>query len=58
MLSKNLSIPLIVGGGIRTPDQLEHIFKAGADVAVIGTAIENNLEILKEMAGIAVRTNG
>ena len=39
-VKKALSIPLIVGGGITTSEQLENIYKAGADVAVIGTAFE------------------
>ncbi len=39
---KNLHIPLFVGGGIKTTLQLMQIFEAGADVAVIGTAFEEN----------------
>lgn len=35
-----LSIPLIVGGGIKNTDQLNAIYQAGADIAVIGTAFE------------------
>jgi putative glycerol-1-phosphate prenyltransferase len=45
----NINIPLIVGGGIRTPQQVEAIFDAGADVIVVGTAAEENPEILEEM---------
>ena len=42
-LSKNkLKIPLIVGGGIRTKQQLDQAYKAGADLVVIGTAFEKN----------------
>lgn len=36
-----VSIPLIVGGGIRTSEQLETAYAAGADMAVVGTAFEN-----------------
>lgn len=36
-----ISIPLIVGGGIRSNDQLRMAQKAGADLVVIGTAFEN-----------------
>lgn len=39
-VKKALSIPLIVGGGIKTSHQLKEIYKAGADIAVIGTAFE------------------
>ncbi|CAM4330114.1 geranylgeranylglyceryl/heptaprenylglyceryl phosphate synthase [Flavobacterium terrigena] len=41
-VSKNISIPLIVGGGIRNLSKIEEIFKAGADIVVIGTAFEND----------------
>lgn len=36
-----LKVPLIVGGGIRSRGQLEKAFEAGADLVVIGTALEN-----------------
>lgn len=42
MVSENLSTPLIVGGGIRTKQQLNTAFEAGADLVVIGTAFEND----------------
>lgn len=41
-ISKNISIPLIVGGGIRNLSKIEAVFKAGADIVVIGTAFEND----------------
>lgn len=37
-----ITIPLIVGGGIRSAGQLKMAYKAGADLVVIGTAFENN----------------
>jgi putative glycerol-1-phosphate prenyltransferase len=37
-----LDIPLIVGGGIRSKKQLENVFNSGADLAVIGTAFEED----------------
>lgn len=49
-VKKNISIPLIVGGGISTANQLTNILKAGADVAVIGTAIEKNFKMIREFA--------
>ncbi len=39
-VNKALSIPIIVGGGIKNSTQLDAIYKAGADMAVIGTAFE------------------
>ncbi|TBW27927.1 geranylgeranylglyceryl/heptaprenylglyceryl phosphate synthase [Gramella sp. KN1008] len=36
-----LEIPLIVGGGIRSKQQLQKAYEAGADLVVIGTAFED-----------------
>lgn len=41
-----LNIPLIVGGGIRSRKELLQAYKSGADVAVIGTAFEENSNFL------------
>ena len=38
----HISIPLIVGGGICSNEQLQHAYDHGADIVVIGTAFENN----------------
>ncbi len=35
-----IDIPLIVGGGIRTPQQVKKIVNAGADIIVTGTIVE------------------
>lgn len=44
-----LNIPLIVGGGIRTKEQLESAFNSGADLAVIGTAFENDTSFFNDL---------
>ena len=41
-VSKEISIPLIVGGGIRSQEAIQDAFNAGADLVVIGTAFEND----------------
>lgn len=41
-VSKIITIPLIVGGGIRSKKAIDEAFSAGADMVVIGTAFENN----------------
>jgi putative glycerol-1-phosphate prenyltransferase len=41
-VKKNITIPLIIGGGIKTKEQLNNAFKYGADMVVIGTAFEQN----------------
>jgi phosphoglycerol geranylgeranyltransferase len=52
-VKKNINIPLIVGGGIKNPDHIRAIYKAGADVIVVGTALENDLKNMGNLAGIA-----
>lgn len=48
-VKKALSIPLIVGGGIRTKQQLDDAYNAGADMVVIGTAFEKNLSFFDHL---------
>lgn len=40
-VKNKLQIPLIVGGGIRTENQVKEAYAAGADIVVVGTAFEN-----------------
>ena len=49
-VSSAIQIPLIVGGGIRTPEKALANAKAGADVIVVGNAIENDPGLIHEMA--------
>ena len=49
-VSSAIEIPLIVGGGIRTPEKAYKNVKAGADVIVVGNAIEKDPQLIKEMA--------
>lgn len=42
IVKENLQIPLIVGGGIRSLNQLETAYDSGADLVVIGTAFEED----------------
>ncbi len=48
-LSENISIPLIVGGGIKSKTQLQNAYNAGADIVVIGTAFEKNSNFLNDI---------
>ena len=43
LVAQNIHIPLIVGGGIRSLSEIENAHLAGADLVVIGTAFENDL---------------
>ncbi|MFQ5447703.1 MAG: geranylgeranylglyceryl/heptaprenylglyceryl phosphate synthase [Saprospiraceae bacterium] len=49
-VSNAISIPLIVGGGIRTPEKAAANARAGADVIVVGNAIEKDSNLVLEMA--------
>lgn len=51
-VEKNIDIPLIVGGGINTKEKLETAFNYGADIVVIGTAIERNPEFLDDISDV------
>ncbi|PWT76475.1 MAG: geranylgeranylglyceryl/heptaprenylglyceryl phosphate synthase [Bacteroidetes bacterium] len=45
-----IEIPLITGGGIRNPEKAYLNCKAGADVIVVGDAIEKDSTLMKELA--------
>ena len=42
-VSERISVPLIVGGGIRSKKQIDEAYLSGADLVVIGTAFENDI---------------
>ncbi|KAF2326939.1 MAG: geranylgeranylglyceryl/heptaprenylglyceryl phosphate synthase [Flavobacterium nitrogenifigens] len=42
LISQNIQIPVIVGGGIVDLQGIQKAYQAGADLVVIGTAFENN----------------
>ena len=42
IVKKSVSVPLIVGGGIRTPEQAEAMVRAGASFIVTGNILEEN----------------
>ena len=46
--SGEIFIPLIVGGGIRTIDDIREVLRAGADKVSLNTAAINNPQIIKE----------
>ena len=48
-IKKNISVPLIVGGGIRSRQQIIEVSDAGADIIVIGSVIEKSLDNLKSL---------
>lgn len=50
MVSGAIHIPLIVGGGIASPEKAAENAKAGADIIVVGNAIEKDPQLIVEMA--------
>ncbi len=49
-VKQNISAPLIVGGGIRTPEQAEKTCMAGADIIVVGNATEKDADIIRQFS--------
>lgn len=49
-VAQNISVPLVVGGGIHTPQKALDNCEAGADVIVVGNAIEKDIHLIREMA--------
>ncbi len=48
-----LTIPLIVGGGITSPEKMQEAYAAGADIIVVGNYLETHLEELPKFVAAA-----
>ncbi|CAN5769943.1 geranylgeranylglyceryl/heptaprenylglyceryl phosphate synthase [soil metagenome] len=48
-----ISVPLITGGGLKTADEIEARFRAGADVIVAGNVLEENPALLQQFVETA-----
>ena len=49
-IRKMISIPLIVGGGIRTPEKAAESCAAGANVIVIGNSVEEDPSLIRDIS--------
>jgi putative glycerol-1-phosphate prenyltransferase len=49
-VSGSLSVPLIIGGGINSPEKALLACEAGADIVVVGNAIENDLSLIARLS--------
>lgn len=49
-VKKNISVPLIVGGGIRTAAEALAAYQAGADMIVVGNILEKDPDLLFDIA--------
>jgi putative glycerol-1-phosphate prenyltransferase len=50
IVAENIEAPLIIGGGIVHPEKAYLNCKAGADVIVVGNAIEKDASLIREMS--------
>jgi putative glycerol-1-phosphate prenyltransferase len=50
LVSSFVEVPLLIGGGIKDPEKVYLNAKAGADLLVVGNAIEKDASLLAEMA--------
>jgi len=57
MVSSQIRIPLIAGGGIRTPEKVFENCKAGANLIIVGNAIEKDSVLIREMAAAVREAN-
>jgi len=47
---ENIKVPLIIGGGIDNAEKASRVARAGADVIVVGNAIEKDVGLIKEIS--------
>lgn len=52
-VAQNISVPLIVGGGITSAERVYESCAAGANIVVVGNAIEKDPMLIKDMAQAA-----
>lgn len=56
-VKSNLSVPLIVGGGLNSKEKVRRAFDAGADLVVIGNGVQKNLDLMTEASDIVQKFN-
>jgi putative glycerol-1-phosphate prenyltransferase len=56
-IRKAISLPIVVGGGIRSVEGAEAVYRAGADMIVIGTQLEEFPHQIADFAGLRDRIN-
>lgn len=57
-VAQHLDVPLVVGGGIRDAEKAYRNCKAGADVIVVGNAIEKETSLIKELSDAVHSVSG
>lgn len=56
-IRKNISLPLIVGGGITSVTSAREVYNAGADMIVVGTVLEKHPEMVGEFCALRKELN-
>lgn len=54
----NLTIPVIVGGGISNAEDIRRIYKSGANGVIVGSAIEKDYRLLEVLTAVRNEFNG
>lgn len=47
-----VDLPIVVGGGINTPERAATVLQAGADLIVVGNSLETNPNLLPELVAV------
>jgi phosphoglycerol geranylgeranyltransferase len=53
----SIGVPLIVGGGLRSPEMVKESLQAGADVIVVGNRFEEEPELIQAFAEVVRQEN-
>ncbi len=56
-VKNNISIPLIVGGGLKTALDIENAYRSGADIIVLGNGVINRPSLLEEACELRDKLN-
>ena len=51
-VANHITVPLIIGGGLKTIEDIENTLNSGANVAVIGNKIEENIDFLLDLMNL------
>jgi len=56
-IRRNISLPMIVGGGITSAESAREVYNAGADMIVVGTALEQQPGLIKNFCSLREELN-
>jgi putative glycerol-1-phosphate prenyltransferase len=51
-VKKNVSVPLLVGGGIDTAARAKKAINSGADIIIVGNALEKNIFLINQLSSL------